>query len=176
MKKKIIGFFASIFIVAMFAVPVMAASPNKVPVTAYITTVVPDFTNLDIRETDGVMHIENLRLTGGIVIFPEGGAIPLAVGAYVDDPCEGLYNPKAGMSVYTFDEIWTLDDGIDGTFVGTIHVKITGNLLTFTFDTMEAYVILHGTGGYEGQVLNLKMDWDTSDPATYGYTGTWLKP
>jgi len=111
MKKKIIGIFASIFIVAMFAVPVMAVSPNKVPITAYILTIVPDFTNLEIIETDGISHIENLRITGGIAIFPEGGTMPLAAGAYVDDPCEGVYNPKTDKSVYTFDEVWDLGDG-----------------------------------------------------------------
>jgi len=61
-------------------------------------------------------------------------------------------------------------------FFGTAHVKIDGNLLTFDFDTMEVHIVLHGTEAYEGQVLNLKMDWDTSDMTTFGYKGTWLKP
>ena len=168
------GILVSIFIVAMFAIPVMAVSPNKVPVTAYILSIGPDFTNLEIRETDGISHIKNLRIAGGIAIYPEVGAMPLAVGSYVDDPCEGVYNPKTDKSVYTFDEVW--DFGGGNTFVGTAHVKIDGNLLTFDFDTLEVHIVLQGTGGYEGQVLNLKMDWDTSDMTTFGYKGTWLKP
>lgn len=173
MKKKIIGFLASIFIVAMFVVPVMAASPNEVPVKAIPIVTGFNFDNMQTRVTDGVLHIESLIIVGNILILPEGGGPPMAVGTFVDDPCDGLYNPKNGMSVYTFDEVW--DFGV-GTFVGTAHVKINGDLLTQTFTTMEAHIVLHGTGEYEGQVLNLKMDFDTSDPTTYGYIGTWLKP
>jgi len=171
MKKKIIGIFVSIFIVAIFAVPVMAISPNKIPVTA--TPIIGPFSNIQTRMTDGVKHIESLVIEGEIMIFPEGSTVPLAVGTFVDDPCKGLYNPKTGMSVYRFNEVW---DFGDGTFVGTAHVELNGDLLTFTFTTMEAHIVLHGTGPYEGQVLNLKMDWDMSVPGSYGYTGTWLKP
>ena len=92
MKKKIIGIFVSIFIVAIFAVPVMAISPNKIPVTAI--PIIGPFSNIQTRMTDGVKHIESLVIEGEIMIFPEGSAIPLAVGTFVDDPCKGLYNPK----------------------------------------------------------------------------------
>ncbi|MFX1301033.1 MAG: hypothetical protein ACFFDE_08810 [Promethearchaeota archaeon] len=170
MKKKITGIVASIFIAVMFAVPVMAESPNKIPVKAI--PIIGPFMDIETRVTDGLVHIENLRIEGEIMILPEVGG-PLAVGTFVDDPCEGLYNPKTGMSVYTFDEVWTFSDG---TFVGTAHVQINGDLLSFTFTAMQAHIVLHGTGDYEGQVLNLKMDWDMSVPGSYGYEGTWLKP
>lgn len=169
MKKKITGIVASIFIVVMFAVPAMAESPNKIPVKAI--PIIGPFSNIQTRVTDGVVHIESLRIEGEIRLFPEVGA-PL-FGTFVDDPCEGLYNPEAGMSVYEYDEVWTFSGG---TFVGTAHVKINGDLLSFTFTTMQAHIVLHGTGDYEGQVLNLKMDWDMSVPGSYGYEGTLLKP
>ena len=41
---------------------------------------------------------------------------------------------------------------------------------------MKAQILMHGTGDYEGQILNLKMDWYPADPDTAGYFGTWLKP
>ena len=175
MNKKVLGFaLASIFL-AMIVAPVLAVSPNKVPVTAIILDMAPDFSNFIMKETDGIVHIQGLILTGPIAIFADDDPTPIPV-SYINDPCNILYNPKSGengRSVMEFNEVWTLEGG---TFVGTSRTKIDGYLFDFTFTNMQSHIVLHGTGDYAGQILNLKMDWYTDDPTTYGYFGTWLKP
>jgi hypothetical protein len=174
MNKKILLSLVTIFVLGVSAFPVMAKAPNKVPVVAIIDNMFPDFTNMISTETDGIVHIQNLMIVGPISLYLGDNPTPIPVD-YVDYPVDILYNPKRGSngwSIMEFTEVWALDGG---TFVGTAHVKIDGFLFDFTFTNMKSHIILQGTGDYEGQIINLKMDWYPADPTTYGYFGTWLK-
>lgn len=167
MNRKILVIFVALMAATMLATPVMAKSPNKLPATAAITAITGyDPTTIEIRVTDdGILHLEFFKMWGTIDLSLDGGpAIPVE---WVDI-CVGTYNPRSNTGIYRFDEVWTLPDG---TFVGTDHVNMEGNLLG-EYTGMHTHIVLQGVGFYEGQVLNLKMD--TEEGAIF--TGSWLKP
>jgi len=167
MNKKILGLLASLLIVTMFAVPVMAAKPNKVSARAVIYTLGCEIDpTTDIRITDdGIEHILYLKMWGIIELYQGDNPTPIIVDWV--DICDGLYNPRSNKSVWRFDEVWQIE-GSDA-FVGTDHVKTVGPLTAP--ESMNSHMILHGVGDYEGQVLNL---WFT--PEEGALVGTWLKP
>ncbi len=171
MNRKVLVIFVALMAVAMLATPVLAASPNKTPVTASnLATLGSEYDPLTFRWiTDGnISHIVYMKLWGTLHINVEGEVID------VDwvDILSGTYNMKTLEGVWKWDEVWTLPNG--DTFEGTAHVKMAGGTL-ITYKEFYSHIILHGTGVYEGQILSLEMVRPSrSVPAVY--TGYWLKP
>ena len=168
MNKKILGVTLTAVFVAMLIAPAMAASPNKTPVTAVITGIMGADPVVEIRVTKGgIEHLEYFKFWGTMELTLEGASSSIPV-EWVD-VCVGTYNSKNNKGVYKFDEVWTLPGG---TFEGIAHLKLEGSLFSYTH--MTAHIILHGTGDYEGQILSLTSDDDTSGFPSYA--GYWLKP
>jgi hypothetical protein len=177
LRRRILLASVVLLFVAMLATPIvgtsMAKSPNKVPVQAFITGInyVGD---VETRITDdGILHIEHLRMEGTIMIIVNGDdANPILVD-WIDDPCDGVYNPTTDKSTLRFDEVWSIE-GMPA-FAGTDHIIMDGNILD-TYTGLRTHMILQGVGHYKGQVLSLKMDFNVDDPDPDGFLGTWLKP
>ena len=141
----------------------MAKSKHKLPATATPTSNIPDMDTFELTYTKGGIEKFAITMSGSITLNSKPGE-------YVDI-CVGIYNPRSDKGVYTFEEVWTFEGG---TFVGTAHVKTEGTLLMGAYIRMTAHIVLHGTGVYEGQILNLRSD--QSEPGGFPvYTGYWLK-
>ena len=167
MDRKILGIAAALLALTMLAAPVMATSPNKLPATATITAITGyEISTIEVKTTDdGILHLQYFKMWGTIDLSLNGGA-PIPV-QWVDI-CVGTYNPRSDTGIYRFDEVWTLPDG---TFVGTDHVNMDGNLLG-EYTGMHTHIVLQGGPGvYEGQVLNLKMNTANAEM----FVGSWLK-
>jgi hypothetical protein len=154
----------------MLATPVLAASPNKTPVTGTnLKTLGSQYDPLTYRwVTDGnISHIVYMKLWGTLQINVDGEVIPVN---WVDI-LSGTYNIKTKEGVWKWFEVWTLPNG--DTFEGTAHVKMAGGTL-ITYTEFYSHIVLHGTGVYEGQVLSLSMERPTRATPSI-YEGYWLK-
>ena len=162
MNKKILILSLSLLMV-ISVVPVMAISKHKLPATATPTSSIPDPSTIELTYTKGGIEKLAVTMSGSITLNSNPGT-------YVDI-CVGTYNPRSDKGVYTFEEVWTFDGG---TFVGTAHVKTEGTLWMGAYTRMTTHIVLHGTGVYEGQILNLRSD-QTVPGGFPVYTGYWLK-
>ena len=170
MIKKILILSLGLLMLLSFFAPVMATSKHKLPATAEPTTNLPDFTTIELTYTKGGIEKFALNMSGEITLTLNGGDI---FGTYVDI-ISGTYNLRSNKGVYIFEEVWTFAEGTlaEGTFVGTGHIKTEGTLVFEAYTRMTAHIVLHGTGVYEGQILNLRSDQPGGYPV---YTGYWLK-
>jgi hypothetical protein len=119
-KKAVLVIAVALMAVAMLATPVLAASPNKTPVTASnLATLGSEYDPLTFRWiTDGnISHIVYMKLWGTLQINVDGEVIPVN---WVDI-LSGTYNMKTLKGVWKWDEVWTLPNG--DTFEGTAHVN-----------------------------------------------------
>ena len=153
-------------VISVVLVIVMTQSKQKLPATAEPTSAIPDMSTFNVTTTeDGIVTLNFMEMTGSITLTLDGTD---NYGTYVDI-CAGTYDPGSNKGVYTFEEVWTFDGG---TFEGTADVETEGNLLGSLYTRMTTQIILHGTGVYEGDSLNLRSDEAGGFPF---YTGDWLK-
>jgi hypothetical protein len=175
-KKTVISVVltAMVMLVGMFAMISVVKADNKVSATATITGI--NYVNPNVQYVvgpSGVMHVSYFEFGGTITLTADSGT-PITVNWM--DVCTGNYNPTTNRGVWVFNEVWTLQGG---TFVGMDHPRTVGDLLVSfgvptgnpTSTSIEGHIILHGTGAYDGQALEM-----TLTPQTYPtFVGTWLK-
>ena len=164
MNKKILILSLGLLLLLSFLAPVMATSKNKSPATATPTTNIPVMTTIDLTYTKGGIEKFAITMGGAITINLNDGEGDV-FGTYVDI-CSGTYNPRSNKGVYIFEEVWTF---AEGTFVGTAHIKTEGTLFMGSYTRMTCHIVLHGTGVYEGQILNLRSDQAGGYPVYTGY-------
>ena len=164
-KKILILSLSLLMVISVVLVIVMTQSEQKLPATAEPTNSIPDMGTLDVETDNGIVTLNFLNMTGPITLTLDETVIE---GTFVDI-CAGTYDPGTNKGVYTFEEVWTFDGG---TFDGTADVETEGNLLGGQYTRMTTQIILHGTGVYEGQTLDLSSDEAGGFPC---YTGYWLK-
>ena len=171
MKKIIVAVLVIALLTVMFAVPVMAAPPEdkKVPVTMQWTRTAN--TQVERRDVD---HGQSLR------VYHQTWACSLKIGESTT-PILG----EADVMRYTLYRYSKASTGLDqvvnddyvlefaseeGGFVGNVHILLFDYVSMTDFGGM-VHALLHGTGSFEGQTLNVgvKMTSTAADMLWEGY-------
>ncbi len=180
MKKIAVIFLTIAFLASCLVVPVMAASPKKIPVT--VTDGADQaLVAFDVwySETGEIAHI-SLVFTGHLTLHVDGQSFTFLYMLYVEgngpegfgledgdkvqhDPTEGVFHVK---------EVWTYVDGDEtDTFEGVAHW--TMNTLPYIMQ-YSSRIVLQGSGVFKGQTLSLAGEFGISKDNIY--RGTLLIP
>ena len=174
MDRRVLAMAVLLLAVAMVATPVLAAPINgqKVSATLKFPTP-PKVTTLDPGETTwtngNVTHLRD-RIINYTFLLIIDGAPPIT--GYAITVRDGNGVPyKIGMTGYhEYYEFWFPTAG--GGFEGRALNHITDATGPMSYD-LSLHVVLHGTGAFEGQTLNL---WRSGGPIGPGWLGYLLKP
>ena len=153
MKKKMLGILASLLIVTMFVVPVLA-KPTKTPVTYFR---VVDAMEPVVWRFAGESHVfivvESVR-SGSIYEGPDDEGAKLFTFTQVG---KMKANTGQGKQVWHFDQVWT-STTVDGGFKGRLNGYAGADgLYTVTG-------VLQGFGDLKGQELVIEGNRNPSDP------------
>lgn len=167
MKKGIITFVFVVLVLSAFVTPVLSENPNKVPVAAELLgTGGIDYSTMVLWTSEGgIVHLDYVHIWGTLTIYVAG--LETYANVQYDDIISGNYNPNTMVGNWKFDEVWTLPGG---TFVGTSQATTYGGSL-LNYKELEAKILLHGTGIYEGQILSMSHDYvkGVNHPIYEGY-------
>jgi hypothetical protein len=144
LKKVAVMVLVMALLMMMFAVPVMADSPKKTPVTADGITVVTDYFNAktnpaEVTKFEWIFH--------GVIVVHMGEDV---VFDYVDFVRATDFTPDKVKGVASVEMIWTNSEET-GSFRGVAHWEETMPM----FMQFTSRIVLHGTGIYQGQTLSL---------------------
>jgi len=173
-KNAAVVFLALSLLLLLAAAPVMAEPTNGQKVPAIMTfPVPPKITMLDpgeVWKTNGNVSHRRDTIINYTFLFIIDGAPPITGYAITVRDGNGII-PKTGMfSYHEYYEFWfpTVGGGFEGR--GLSHYF---DFVSMSSYDLEIHVILHGTGSFEGQTLNM---WRTGGPTGPGWTGYLLKP
>jgi hypothetical protein len=168
--RKILALATILMLVAMLAIPVLAAPATKIEeVTATLTITM---TSVYTAHDHGILQVREGVATGTVTInIP--GQDPLIGTVYAEfigtmkldhDPPGPWPNAETimvGHPVFTFT-----GEGTTGTFEGVRHNKVIGFPVASYIDTR---LDLHGTGDFLGQTLKLSYEGVGPAPLLEGY-------
>jgi len=174
MRKKLILIPVLVLMLLAAATPVIAkpSDGQKVPAILKFPTP-PKVTTLDpgvLTWTKGnVSHLRDRIINYSFLLIIDD-APPIAGYAIAERDGNGIPY-KIGMTGYhEYYEFWfpTVGGGFEGR--GLSHYF---DFVSMSSYDLEIHVVLHGTGSFEGQTLNM---WRTGGVVGPGWTGYLLKP
>lgn len=171
MKKKILGIFASLLFLAMLATPAFAK-----PTKGQKAAITLDFTRTSKtllepnRITGSVTHSHYL-VTWDVTLEFENGTI--LEGEADNERYEVTVPQKDGANkvVRGYYEFTFPGGGFEGRELLILEGFVSG-----TWEKSKVYALFHGTGGFEGQTINVGHTWGAPGSAPAEWTGYWLKP
>jgi hypothetical protein len=172
MRGKLFFVLALVLLMLFAVLPVMAASPKKIPVTAITSNQVTGLPEKEWTTDGGIIHQQG-RLRTGVITLTIDGQAPL-VGV-LSELMDFTTNTKIGelkacahKCVFTF---------AGGSFEGVKTLRMTSDPVTKAILEQEQHAVLQGSGAFEGCTLMLSQDWElTSPPVPKVYTGFLLIP
>jgi len=173
MNRKILGIIVAFLALAMLTVPVMAKPAEKVTFTAIQIPIPqpPPPGSISVSNGD-IVHGKNLPGAGTIKLWIDSA--PPATPTYTGTSSALLIyniNLKTGEGPVKFNMTWTF---ATGTFEG----NILGGIADLSGPGMNAFVdchgVLHGTGEFEGQIIQIAGEKPVGQPFTW--TGTIVIP
>jgi len=173
-KKTAVTILVLALLLLFAAAPAMAEPTNGQKIPAIMTfPVPPKITMLDpgeVWKTPGNVSHRRDTIVNYTFVFTIGDDPPLTGYAITVRDGNGII-PKTGMfSYHEYYEFWfpTVGGGFEGR--GLSHYF---DFVSMSSYDLEIHVVLHGTGSFEGQTLNM---WRTGGVVGPGWTGYLLKP
>jgi len=166
MRKTFLLVSLLVFLMLIIALPVMAESPKKIPVTLVTSGTSNSPPEKTWTTEGGIVHSQGAVRTGGATLTIDG-QVPL-VGTVTEDLGPSVINTKTGEMVgHALKCVFTFPGG---SFEGVKITKATyengKNVAT------EQHSVLQGSGVFEGCTLVLSQDWElTTPPMPKVYTG-----
>jgi hypothetical protein len=151
MNKKILGVFVGLLAVAMLATPVIAkpTQGQKVAVTLTFTGQVSE--PIEVRDT-GVVEHRHGHVNWTLILAIQDG--PTYMGEAIDTERYVLTVPQENGNKIVFREIYEMwFPSAGGGFVGMASIMMDG--VGNPPVVGKAHALLHGTGAFEGQTLNV---------------------
>ena len=162
MNKKILGIFGCLLVVAMLAIPVMAAPATKIE---GVTALVDRTTTNQWRVVDhDIWQLYEGEAIGTVTVSIPGKGDLTGVyegewhGKIKSGPMTGFLEWAEAECLYNRQLTWTFTgEGTTGTFEGTGHPKAIGFPPTVS-SYVHMEIVLHGTGDFQGQTLKLAYE------------------
>jgi hypothetical protein len=150
-NKKVLGIVLTVSFLAMLTIPVMAKPATKIEGVTATANGTPTPSSMRTVSHGSIRHIKGT--TAGTVYLTIQGLGTLegtwnsewvTRSKISQDPTEALIASKL---------VWTFTgEGTTGTFEGVDQRKIIGG------SYFEDYLVLHGTGDFQGQTLKLSYE------------------
>jgi hypothetical protein len=166
-KKKILGVFGCLLIVAMLTTPVFADPTKGQKASITLRWFRTDRLTVDEWWSNGVRH-RHVHVWWNVVLEIDGGPTLLGT-AFTERDAVRVMQSDGPNNVLNDYYMLTFDGG---GFEGNALI-LTQNVGTPTF-RVKAHGLLMGTGDFEGQTINAGHHWVAGGPPVW--TGYLLKP
>ena len=152
LNKKIALLILGLVVISLLTAPVIAVSPQKIPVTARTYAQVNSEPEKEWETEGGILHEQGIVRTGNVMLNIQG-QVPL-IGTE-REAMNIVENTQTGRTVVHSQKLVFTFEG--GYFEG-VKQSTEFNALPLEF-TLEQHVVLQGFGVFEGQTLMLTQYW-----------------